>query len=148
MKIKDQFVSYEIALKLKELGFNEECLLINIGNDLFMGTGYPKSNFKYEFKNLNKPFTPLYEINIPLWQQVIDWFRIKYSIHIHINDSFLVSTNSPQYKDMIYYYDYTVGCKSNTKFGDFEADYNKIREVAVLKAIKMIEDGSVNKGFK
>ena len=25
-KIKEQFVTYEIALKLKELGFNEECL--------------------------------------------------------------------------------------------------------------------------
>lgn len=65
-----QFVTYEIALKLKELGFNELCLA------------------QYFIKSCNliteKDFSVVYDnmLNAPLWQQVIDWFRVKYNVLI------------------------------------------------------------------
>lgn len=60
--MKDQFVPYESAVKLKELGFNEPCLAFYDCSKAFT---YSPNNSK------------IYTIKIlaPLWQQVFDWFR-------------------------------------------------------------------------
>ena len=69
--MKDQFVTYEIANRLKELGFNEECLAIYAS---FYSTKSVDLYFDYldEFWN--------YDIVLPapLWQQAIDWINKKY----------------------------------------------------------------------
>lgn len=77
--MKQQFITYEIALKLKELGFDEECLYAY----------YHKSdlkNFKENHYMLvgDRNNTQLTDgrISAPLWQQVIDWFRVKYNVLI------------------------------------------------------------------
>ena len=68
-KVKEQFVSYEIALKLKELGFNEECF------------GYYCKNKEFSFYGQNHLLEVVAEANAtiipaPLWQQVIDWCEL------------------------------------------------------------------------
>jgi len=79
-KLRDEFVTIEIAKLLKELNFNCECLghyqeggnpnipiRLKIGSSMF-------------YKNMNN------EEGIwlaPLWQQVFDWLLVKHDIEIH-----------------------------------------------------------------
>jgi hypothetical protein len=67
--MKNQFVTYEIAKKLKELGFNEECL----------GFFYPTGTFMLLAPRKNEETTCL---KAPLWQQAIDWLREKYKFNV------------------------------------------------------------------
>ncbi len=62
--MEDQFVTYEIALKLKELGFNQPCLgFYNKKNEFLLN---------HQFEHYCSPFKI---IKTPLWQQAIDWLR-------------------------------------------------------------------------
>jgi hypothetical protein len=73
--MKEQFVSYEIAIKLKEKGFMEECF----------GFYYYDASFKkYRLVYKESSNDYLNSINAPLWQQVIDWLREKHNIDISI----------------------------------------------------------------
>ena len=60
--MNEQFIPYELALKLKELGFDEECF--NVYDEL----GFIQDEKKMDELNLIK-------LNAPLWQQAFDWFR-------------------------------------------------------------------------
>lgn len=72
--MKKEFVTYEQALALKELGFDEECLKLWKNITLFTLLVNPE-----EFKRVvSDLFTPA-----PLKQQVFRWFREKYDAHIH-----------------------------------------------------------------
>ncbi len=75
--MKNQFLPYELALQLKELGFNEECFGLynpNIHLDFY------SKNSNIDLITDNKNVV----CSAPLWQQVIDWFRINHSIYIAI----------------------------------------------------------------
>ena len=70
--MKEQFVPYELALKLKELGFNEECF------------GY------YDCTSLENPELVLIKITnrdfmfgcaAPLWQQAFDWLLKEHNLY-------------------------------------------------------------------
>jgi len=92
--MKEQFVPYEIAKKLEEKGFDEECLAgyyVFGGNkeqggdeqtepELFMD-GY---DIDYREAELN--MHAYYYCDAPLWQQVVDWFREKHGITIYASD--------------------------------------------------------------
>lgn len=65
--MEKQFVPYELALKLKELGFKEECFKW-WGSDGIL-------NQKYNLSNT---------ILAPLWQQAFDWFRNEYNLEGNI----------------------------------------------------------------
>jgi hypothetical protein len=54
-------VSYDIALKLKELGFNEPCLFAYSEQKKLI-------NYEFSFKD---------DVIAPLYDQVLEWFRIK-----------------------------------------------------------------------
>lgn len=74
--MKKQFVPYELALKLKELGFEEDCI-----------------NFWYQSGTLNNS-VPIYGfqnwyktngyLNAPLWQQAFDWFLREHNLECAI----------------------------------------------------------------
>lgn len=81
--MKEQFVTYEMALKLKELRFDNPCIAcytFPIKPELPILTGHYVNKFK-EFYN-----SKLKEINVaaPLWQQVTDWLRITHNIIVEI----------------------------------------------------------------
>lgn len=71
--MKEQFVPYEIALKLKEKGFDEPCL------------GYFDPLYEqlviWENGNTNSTSNWVYA---PLWQQAIDWFEDKFNMKFSI----------------------------------------------------------------
>lgn len=67
--MEKQFVTYEIALKLKKLGFNEECF----------GFYLPDKTLNYNWDK--NPELYVFATLAPLWQQAIDFFREKYKIN-------------------------------------------------------------------
>jgi len=77
--MKDQFVTYEIAKRLKELGFNESCLgYFDKDSQEFIwsvgGTVNHEDGDELEYNC----------ISAPLWQQAIDWLREKHNIEVII----------------------------------------------------------------
>ena len=72
-----EFIPYELALELKQLGFDEPC---NTCYDkLEMVASYGENVFDY--KNYN---TSGYVVSRPLYQQAFRWFREKYQLHFPI----------------------------------------------------------------
>ena len=123
--MKKQFVTYEIALAMKELGFNEPCF------------GYFDKNENLEWfagnigvAHWNLP--NIDNISAPLWQQVIDWFIEKYQLHIYI--------------DFYDTYTFAIKCEKDkyyNRFGSCEMElktYNEAREQAILKAIELCKN--------
>ena len=90
--MKDQFVTYEIALALKELGFKEKCLTAytnkgELGSVWNVDPDICEGELLMEYAD-----NSLYCINgellldyiaASLWQQVIDWFRDVYKIEYY-----------------------------------------------------------------
>ena len=71
--MKKEFVPYELALNLRALGFDEECI------NFWYPSGTMNNSVPiYGFQNWYK--TNGY-LNAPLWQQAFDWFREKYRLN-------------------------------------------------------------------
>lgn len=73
--MKEQFIPYEQALVLKELGFDKGCLAYYLthGNNKLM----PMSSSGLEF--ILHDSTKAY-CSAPLWQQAFDWFLQKHQL--------------------------------------------------------------------
>ena len=68
LNITSQFVPYELAVKLKELGFDEECFGYYRIDEKFVAL----TNYHENYNDSDS------RISAPLWQQAFDWFRDKY----------------------------------------------------------------------
>lgn len=78
------FVPYELALKLKELGFDEECLAFyDKHGKLYFNLVRDGSGNYGTFKNVEN----LSWVGASLFQQTFDWFREKYGLCHFINHS-------------------------------------------------------------
>ena len=78
--MEKEFVSYEIALKLKELGFDEPCIAyyFNRYGDVELFSEFVIDHSKMVFYTHSE-----YETIAPLWQQCVDWLETKgYYINI------------------------------------------------------------------
>lgn len=80
--MKKEFVPYDIAVALKELGFDESCFAIfneKMNNEITFLEGIQRKNSTY--KNV---------VTAPLYQQSLRWFREKYNIdsEIYMNHEF------------------------------------------------------------
>jgi hypothetical protein len=69
--MEKEFVSYEIALELKKLDFDEPCIGKFYYNQLEIGGIWTNNDFKED---------PDIFISSPLYQQVFRWFREKYNL--------------------------------------------------------------------
>lgn len=81
--MKDQFVPYEIALKLKDLGFDEECLATYSNRELSRNPSHkmdakPIQGKPYTWKN-SKVHNSV--VAAPLWQDAFDWFRKEHNLY-------------------------------------------------------------------
>lgn len=76
--MEKEFVPYELALRLKALGFDEPCLVYYDSGKIFI----IDRNSKIEQKNSNYQKNKLYNgiISAPTFSQVFRWFREKYQI--------------------------------------------------------------------
>ena len=119
--MKEQFVTYVIAKKLKELGFDEECL-----GSYFEWPIPDRGTFELSLRGT---------VPAPLWQQVIDWFREEYNLHIGITVNQFGYGFMFSIIDLIKY-----KCIHDLEGGPNEKySYNKAREQAILKAIELCQ---------
>lgn len=63
--MEKEFVPYEFAVKLKELGFNESCFGYYRMDEKFVAL----TNYHENYNNSSLL------VSAPLWQQAFDWFR-------------------------------------------------------------------------
>ena len=81
--MEKQFIPYELALELKELGFDEKC--IGLWQSKYNSVPYLNINSVENIDTLlsgkihNEDVN--YIVKSPLWQQAFDWFREKYNLH-------------------------------------------------------------------
>lgn len=68
--MENQFVFYDLALKLKELGFNEECL----------GFYVPLLDGTQEFELMKFESQGKKIVLAPLWQQAFDWIESNFGL--------------------------------------------------------------------
>lgn len=114
--MKEQFVTYEIALKLKELGFDEECL------GIYLNKEFRIAHFKHQIEaNIG--------VSAPLWQQAQDFLREKYNLHIE----FYYLPLSEKWNAEVYRLDEDILGESV----DLASTYTQVRETAILKAIEI-----------
>jgi hypothetical protein len=155
----EQFVPYSLALKLKEHGFNEQCIAMYQKNKKlwYAKKGDWLRNFEHnpteeffqdrkecypediwtikgiEYVNMSVNFTA------PLWQQAFEWFRKEHNVMFSTVSYHCLNKDKPfgVFIDHILpngawgYYEYTGK-------GDFET-YEQAIEFALNKMIELIE---------
>lgn len=82
--MKEQFVTYDIALKLKEKGFDEPCLAAYNQSDENKFMIAPQLSSYQIASGKNSDVGKIEKVTAPLWQQVIDWFEDKYKISVTV----------------------------------------------------------------
>ena len=141
--MEEQFVTYEIALKLKELGFDEECFGYWRDENKPCPITMCKFTTKYDFDDdIN---FPKFKCLAPLWQQVIDWLRDEHDIVIEIarQKYFDTYANSYAYEAVCKVYknkelEGSVVIRDNKNNHIFYS-YEEAREQAILKAIELCQ---------
>jgi hypothetical protein len=135
--MKKEFVTYEIALKLKELGFDEECIgcfCIDCGEESFI--------FSYKFRKNSKLKS---HITAPLWQQVIDWFRETHQIYITIDFAVRVDESTLEIIEIVGWNSKIEYCKVGSDLEytllctNGNVSYQEAREQGILKALELLK---------
>jgi len=137
------FVPYELALALKELGFDEPCLAYYNKNNstLKFGEGfelvireyrrnvmhYPLKNSRY-IAGSNAPDGYYYLTTSPTFSQAFRWFREKYE-----KDSFIARCNSTKE----YFFDISWRNKKEL-LKDFQSEDFKTHKEAELESLKKL----------
>ena len=127
--MQEQFVPYELALELRELGFNEKCFSFYWSTPSLKHHKYLESGIRGEvrfghFNNENR-------ISAPLWQQAFDWFREKYNLHIIIDSN----VNNSGYRCCIVNQNNNIYNNIDDRFNT----YNEARLECLKKLIELCE---------
>lgn len=122
--MEKEFAPYELAVKLKELGFKRTCLAEYIDGIFYLST------------SLNNKKQVLTTASAPLWQQAFDWFREK-----HYIDSAILPTSSTKY----IYRLYEQQSKSKTQiYGEYMGKkyktYEEARQACLEKLIELCKN--------
>ena len=118
--MEKEFIPYEQALELKELGFDEPCFGAWVNNELFITEN---ENPKIQSLSINQCTTPLY-------QQAFRWFREKYDL-----DSFVKHLYKSKIK--VGYY-FGMDEYKGIDFQMYLDDYYKTYEEAQLECLKKL----------
>jgi hypothetical protein len=119
-----EFIPYEQALVLKELGFDEPCLAYH-NIDPYL----PKPTF-----NLVRPFDHEWCLLAPLYQQAFRWFREKYDLHAYV-DSMRLTTGETVYSYVI---EITDGEESDD--GKNWRTYEEAKLACLIKLIEIVKN--------
>jgi hypothetical protein len=123
--MKNQFCTFEISLKLKELDFDEQCFGFYYEH---IKTGFTVEVRKIQLNQLGK-----YDTLAPLWQQVFDWFREKHNIIIE------VWYDNSQNDGFNWLYEIYVNDKEFDHDGSYHDNFYECREQAILKSIELCQ---------
>jgi hypothetical protein len=114
--MKKEFVPFELAVKLKEIGFNEECIAYyDLRNDLEF---YGADNLKD---------THCVQLNTPLFQQAFRWFREK---------QFLIDVTSLNSDEYEFYIKWSF---AYSLLSDIYKTYEEAELACLAKLIEIVE---------
>ena len=132
--MEKEFVPYEQALALKELGFNEPCLG---GYISFVGSETFELAF-YKYRNVDFNKTLNIYISAPTYSQAFRWFREKYNL---CGEVYTVNMGAIDYTFLI-----RDLYSEDVKYDNFEANtggysgtFNTYEETELACLIKLIE---------
>ena len=139
--MEKEFIQYQEALELKELGFDEPCLAM-FTNRYTNGETYPKAIGQHEGSNIsgdkNSDFDgqSFWYVTAPTFSQAFRWFREKYNI-----DSFVKHL----YKSTIkvgYYFgiDQYKGVAFQTDFDAWYQTYEEAELQCLQHLIKIVKE--------
>ncbi len=84
--MEKQFVTYDIASKLRDLEYDESCIAYFDGNKVLHAMGTP---FSFDEPQRFGSFIPSIQkgassvlVGAPLWQEAVDWLADKHNLHI------------------------------------------------------------------
>ena len=122
--MKNEFIPYEEALAMKELGFDEECF------KMYMKDAVEKDDYRlWQYAS--------YGLKAPLYQQAFRWFREKYKLLHTVNIDL-----SNNLKDKVYIYTIEDHLGSIV---DRSREYNTYQEAELACLRKLIEIVNQNK---
>ena len=133
--MKEQFVTYEIALSIKELGFDEPCFAYFRETEFHFAININDRIISRLFVSRSSSDLSNVDCIAPLWQQVIDWFREKYKLYVNIEPKITKEWEfsiSELNKGLLF------GNKS--LYINKNLDYYKAREQAILKCIELCQN--------
>ncbi len=131
-EIIEQFVPYELTLKLKDLGFDEKCFAFyqeeyaeKIPVMVDDEYEYSITSFRtYKNSEIHTQYT-----GALLWQQAFDWFTKNFDLYANIERTYTTG---------IYIYEYFID-KNNQEFGF--SSYGEARLACLKKLIEFAESG-------
>ena len=135
-----EFILYEQALALKELGFDETCIgFYNIKG--ISVSDYKVTKLQIDSLGLEKCCLA------PLHQQAFRWFREKYGLQSYINPELSFSYNNPKYtvifikttKNFTSYKDDTIWIKESVERKRFSS-YEEAELECLKKLIEIVKD--------
>jgi hypothetical protein len=132
----NEFVSYEIALKLKELGFDESCFaFVNEDRKLIFfdsQTAFYRTNSEvHHCRKIWNIFTNKNKLNlaaIPVWQQAFDWLFKKLDFWYPYLSVTIYSDGSGDWRH-----------PKEDDIEAFEIEFDN-KEQMILEAIKLLEN--------
>lgn len=142
--MNEDFVTYEIAKKLKEKGFNEPCYgyyHLNGGDDSFELCG----NDSFDFLNSLNCF----RIAAPTISQVLKWLRDKKKIFVAINIGYCYESyekpfpTNPKMEPILKGYYYGIWELDNLNDKNASSEYFEAPEFAILAGIEYVIDNLI-----
>ena len=121
--IKKEFVPYQQALALKELGFDEPCFAVYYDTKEF-------KTYTGVWVKFNSEFNGKGVMSAPLYQQAFKWFREKYGLPSHIATYWQHDWNNYSYQ---YYF-----VQDKVEWNGIE-HYKTYEEAELACLIKLIE---------
>jgi hypothetical protein len=118
--MKKEFISYEQALELKELGFNEPCFATY------------DEDIELELQDFEQTYDtfPSHIIAVPLYQQVFRWFREKHKLTHSVRTFF----NEEFYYEIYVSFNYEITSDKRNTYEEAElACLNKLIEITKTK---------------
>jgi len=130
--MKKEFVPYELAVELKELGFNEECL----GRHCIV-TEWEKPTGKVLFQLIDCLLKDTYLVKAPLYSQAFRFFRNKYNIDSRIERDWSLQDLPKQY---CYVLDTNEGFEESINYNNYE----EAELTCLINLIKLINNDKSN----
>ena len=120
-----EFIPYEQALALQQLGFNEECF----------GTWFELEG-KYSVIIRNNLYGNDLQTPSPLYQQAFRWFREKYNLDSFVNDLYKSTIKVGYYFGIDEY----KGVKFQMDLDDYYETYEKAELECLKKLIEIVKE--------
>jgi hypothetical protein len=122
-----EFVPYELALKMKQLGFDEPCVASyrKYVDEATLDIGFSKNKLISKFKNLSE------FCSAPLYQQAFRWFREKYNLKGHVEPVEYLDGTPDTYHWSIF---------DNCNSGNDQLTHEEAELACLVKLIEIVEN--------